>query len=155
MLSCAANRLFAAYVWLALDVAAPWRVYRLKSRGMQSEFEFQRMPVVPGKSEFAFGRHSLLQEHTLMMRPKSAISAVTPKTLIGLSLLLLILAAIFGLLNSHKVKTLRTNVANADAARDAAEHRGAVQQRNPETRETAVAGAEAKIAEAQKNAAKA
>jgi len=90
-----------------------------------------------------------------MMRPKFAISAVTPKTVIGLSVLLLILAAIFGLLNSHKVKTLRTNVANADVARDAAEHRGAAQERNPGTRETIVAGGEAKIAEAESKAAKA
>ena len=90
-----------------------------------------------------------------MMRPKSAISAVTPKTVIGLSVLLLILTAIFGLLNSHKVKTLRTNVANADAARDAAEHRRAAQERNPKTRETTVAGGEAKIAEAESKAAKA
>ena len=90
-----------------------------------------------------------------MMRPKFAISAVTPKTVIGLSVLLLILAAIFGLLNSHKVKTLRTNVANADVARDAAEHRGAAQEQNPGTRETIVAGGEAKIAEAESKAAKA
>ncbi len=90
-----------------------------------------------------------------MMRPKFTLSAVTPKTVIGLSVLLLILAAIFGLLNSHKVKTLRTNVANADAARDATEHRGATQQRNPETREATVPGGEAKIAEAESKAAKA
>jgi uncharacterized coiled-coil protein SlyX len=90
-----------------------------------------------------------------MMRPKFALSAVTPKTVIGLSVLLLMLAAIFGLLNSHKVKTLRTNVANAEAARGAAEHRGAAQERNPETRETTVAGGEAKIAEAESKAAKA
>ena len=89
-----------------------------------------------------------------MIRPKFAISAVTPKTVIGLSVLLLILAAIFGLLNSHKVKTLRANVANADAARDAAEHRGAAHERNPETRETIVPGGEAKIAEAESKAAK-
>jgi cell shape-determining protein MreC len=89
------------------------------------------------------------------MRPKFALSAVTPKTVIGLSVLLLILAAIFGLLNSHKVKTLRTNVANADAARNAAEHRGVAQERNPKTSETTVAGGEAKIAEAESKAAKA
>jgi len=90
-----------------------------------------------------------------MMRPKSAISAVTPKTVIGLSVVLLMLAAIFGLLNSHKVKTLRTNAANADAARDTAEHRGAAQKRTPETRETTVAGGDAKIADAESKAAKA
>jgi hypothetical protein len=83
-----------------------------------------------------------------MMRPKSATSAVTPKTVIGLSVVLLMLAAIFGLLNSHKVKTLRTNAANADAARDAAEHRGAARKLTPETRERTVVGGEAKIAEA-------
>jgi len=90
-----------------------------------------------------------------MMRPKSAISAVTPKTVIGLSVVLLMLAAIFGLLNSHKVKTLRTNAVKADTARDTAEHRGAAQKRTPETRETTVAGGEAKIAEAESKAAKA
>ena len=90
-----------------------------------------------------------------MTRPKSAISAVTPKTVIALSVLLLTLTAIFGLLNSHKVKTLRTNVANADAARDAAEYRSVAEGRNPETRETTVAGGEAKIAEAESKAAKA
>ncbi|HWN65150.1 MAG TPA: hypothetical protein VNN24_05630 [Candidatus Binatus sp.] len=89
-----------------------------------------------------------------MMHPKSAISAVTPKAVIGLSVVLLMLAAIFGLLNSHKVKTLRTNAANADVARDTAEHRGAAQKRTPETRETTVAGGEAKIAEAESKAAK-
>ncbi|HEY2625484.1 MAG TPA: hypothetical protein VGI41_01900 [Candidatus Udaeobacter sp.] len=83
-----------------------------------------------------------------MMRPKWATSAVTPKTLIGLSVVLLMLAAIFGLLNNHKVKTLRTIAANADAARDAAEHRGAAQKLTPETRERTVVGGEAKIAEA-------
>ncbi len=90
-----------------------------------------------------------------MMRPKFTLSAVTPKTVIGLSVLLLILAAIFGLLNSHKVKTLRTNVVNANAARNAAEHRGVTQKRNPKNRETTVAGGEAKIAEAESRAAKA
>ncbi len=90
-----------------------------------------------------------------MARPKSTTAAVTPKNVIGLCVLLLILAAIFGLLNSHKVETLRTNVANADAARNMAEHRRAAQERNPETRETTVAGGEAKIAEAENRAAKA
>jgi hypothetical protein len=90
-----------------------------------------------------------------MVRPKSATAAVTPKNAVALSVLFLTLAAIFGLFNSHKVKTLRTNVANADAARGAAEHRRATQERNLETRETTVAGGEAKIAEAENKAAKA
>jgi predicted nuclease with TOPRIM domain len=90
-----------------------------------------------------------------MVRPKFATAAITPKIVVALSVLFLTLAAIFGLFNNYKVKTLRTNVANADAARDAAEHRRATQERNLETRETTVAGGEAKIAEAENKAAKA
>jgi hypothetical protein len=90
-----------------------------------------------------------------MMRSKSALSAVTPKTVIGLSVLFLALAVIFGLLNSHKVKTLRTNAANAEAARDAAERRHVAQERNLNPAETVVAGGEEKVSGAENRAAKA
>jgi hypothetical protein len=90
-----------------------------------------------------------------MLRSKSTTSAATPKSVIGLSAVLLVLAAIFGLLNTHKVKALRTNVTNAGAPRDATEHRRATQEKDLKARETAVAGEEAKIAEAEKKAAKA
>ncbi len=89
-----------------------------------------------------------------MLSSNSATSAVTPKNVIAVSVLFLILAAIFGLFNSHKVKMLRTNAANAAAIRDMAEHRRATQGRNLETRET-TAGEGAKIAEAENKAAKA
>jgi predicted nuclease with TOPRIM domain len=88
-----------------------------------------------------------------MLRSNPAASAVTPKTVIGLSVLFLSLAAIFGLLNSHKVKTLRTNVAKAEAARDAAEHRGATQE--GKTSGARIAGGESTSAEAEAKAAKA
>src|SRR5437588_10555021 len=90
-----------------------------------------------------------------MLRSNAATSAVTPKTVIGVSVLFLILAAIFGLFNSHKVKMLRTNAANAAAIRNMAEHRRATQGRNLETRETTAGEGEAKIAEAENKAAKA
>ena len=90
-----------------------------------------------------------------MLRSNSVTSAVTPKDVIGVSVLFLILAAIFGLFNSHKVKMLRTNAANAAAIRDMAEHRRATQGRNLETRETTAGEGEAKIAEAENKAAKA
>ena len=87
-----------------------------------------------------------------MLRPKSRVSAVTPKIiLLLLSYLFLVSAAIFGLVGSYRVDVLRTELAKANAARDAAEHR----KTEFKTREAAVAGAEAKIAEAENKATKA
>ncbi len=87
-----------------------------------------------------------------MLRPKSRVSAVTPKIiLLLLSYLFLVSAAIFGLVGSYRVDVLRTDLARANAARDAAEHR----ETEFKTREAAVAGAEAKIAEAENKATKA
>ena len=90
-----------------------------------------------------------------MPRPKSTISAVTPKIILVLAFLCLMIPAIFGLLGSYRVDALRADVANADAARDAAEQRRMTQEAELKTRETAVAGEEAKIAEAQNKATKA
>jgi TonB family protein len=87
------------------------------------------------------------------MRPKSTISAVAPKIiLLVLSCLFLVSAAIFGLVGSYRVDVLRRDLANAIAARDAAELRRVTQETELKSRETAVAGAEAKIAEAEKKA---
>ena len=72
-----------------------------------------------------------------------------------LSFLFLMIAAIFGLHSSYRVDVLRADVTKANAARDAAEQRRVTQERELKTRETAVAGGEAKIAEAQNKAAKA
>ena len=87
-----------------------------------------------------------------MLRPKSTISAVTSRSiLLVLSFLFFVGAAIFGLVGSYRVDVLRTDLANANAARDAAEHR----ETEFKTREAAVAGAEAKIAEAENKATQA
>jgi TonB family protein len=90
-----------------------------------------------------------------MPRLKSTISAVTPKIILVLAFLCLMIPAIFGLLGSFKVDVLRADVTKANAARDAAEQRRVTQETELKTRETAVAGGEAKIAEAQNRAAKA
>src|SRR5437763_17136612 len=90
-----------------------------------------------------------------MPRPKSTISAVTPKIILVLAFLCLMIPAIFGLLGSYRVDALRADVANANAARDAAEHRRMTQEAEPKTREKAVAGGEAKNAEAEKKTKKA
>jgi predicted RNase H-like nuclease (RuvC/YqgF family) len=90
-----------------------------------------------------------------MIGRESAVFAVTQKTVIGLSLLCLILAAVLGLLNSHKARILHINAANAEAARDAVEHRHAAQQRNTQTGKTTAAEEQSKLAEAENKAAKA
>ena len=71
-----------------------------------------------------------------------------------LSFLFLMIAAIFGLFSSYRVDVLRADVANANAARDTAEHRRVTQEGELKTREMAVTGEEAKIAEAENKAAK-
>jgi len=90
-----------------------------------------------------------------MLRPRTRISAVTPRIILVLAFLCLMIAAIFGLLRSYRMDVLRADVANANAARDAAEHRRVTQETELKTREMAVADEEAKIAEAENKAAKA
>jgi uncharacterized phage infection (PIP) family protein YhgE len=58
-----------------------------------------------------------------MMHRESAASSSTPKSVAGLAILLLVLAAFFGFLNTQKMKALRATVATAHAARDSAERR--------------------------------
>src|SRR5947207_13042060 len=77
-----------------------------------------------------------------MLRPKSTISAVMRKIILVLAFLCLMIAAIVGLVGTYQVDVLRIDLANANAARDAAEHRRVTQETELKTRETAVAGAE-------------
>jgi predicted nucleic acid-binding Zn-ribbon protein len=87
-----------------------------------------------------------------MTHRESAASSSTPKSVAGLAILLLVLAAFFGFLNSQKMKTLRATVATAQAARDTAERR-IREKLNP-----SAGGAveeEGKIAQAENRAAKA
>ena len=58
-----------------------------------------------------------------MAQTESAVFTVTPKSVAGLAILFLVLAVFFGFLNNQKVKALRTNLAHAQTARDAAERR--------------------------------
>ena len=80
-----------------------------------------------------------------------AISAA-PKSVIALSIILLAVAAIFGALNTYKVTSLRGNVTEATAARDAAEGRRMQEQK---TRDAGVAAAKAKATENESRIAKA
>jgi hypothetical protein len=79
-----------------------------------------------------------------------AITA-TPRTLTGLSIALLAAAGIFGALNTHKVKSLRATLVDANAARDVAERRRLDEQK---TRDAAVTAAKAKAGENESKIAK-
>jgi hypothetical protein len=82
-----------------------------------------------------------------LVLPLSENFTPAPKTLIGVSALLLCAAAIFGALNVAKVKTLRFTLADAVAARDSAEHDRAKQQNELKARESAIAVEQAKLGE--------
>jgi seryl-tRNA synthetase len=99
-----------------------------------------------------------------MTHRESAASSSTPKSVAGLAILLLVLAAFFGFLNSQKMKTLRVTVATAQAARDVAERRireklnpsagGAVEDQGKVAQaENRAAKAEAELAQIQKEKA--
>jgi hypothetical protein len=79
--------------------------------------------------------------------PTSLTAAATPKNVIGLSLLFLVLAAIFGLLNGQKVRTLRMQFAHAETARDGADLQRMTQEKDLKGREAGVVAAAAKAAE--------
>ena|SRR5437762_2805008 len=68
-----------------------------------------------------------------MAQTESAVFTVTPKSVAGLAILFLVLAVFFGFLNNQKVKALRTNLAHAQTARDAAERRRVQEKPNAPT----------------------
>jgi hypothetical protein len=76
----------------------------------------------------------------------------TPKTFIGVSLLLLLLSAVFGLLNTQKTHRLRTQATQVDLARNAAEQLRIRQEDDLKGREAAVADAKATLDEARTKA---
>jgi hypothetical protein len=90
-----------------------------------------------------------------MMHRESAASSSTPKGVATLVILLVVLAAFFGFLNTQKMKALRTTVATAQAARDAAERRIREKLNMPGSDGTVAKEQQAKVAEAEKRAAKA
>jgi len=89
-----------------------------------------------------------------MQLPTAGSGMATPKNIIGLSVFLLLVAAVFGVLNGQKVKSLRTMVTNADASREDAERRRLAEQKDLKTREATAALSQTKVAEAETVAAK-
>lgn len=64
---------------------------------------------------------------------------ITPKNLIGLSAVLLMLAVVFGVLNTQKLKSLRASAFNTVASVDNSERRHFAQERESKAREASLA----------------
>jgi cell shape-determining protein MreC len=87
------------------------------------------------------------------MTPRESASfAVTSKSVTGLAIALLALAAFFGFLNSQKVKALRATAANAHLARDAAERGHAQVQKEKSDLQGKLDASQQEIASLQKRA---
>src|SRR5438093_9274574 len=107
-----------------------------------------------GEIAIAFMDNWLLQGKS-MANQEWVFSTAMQRTVGGLAIVFLVLAAFFGFLNIQKVKALRTNAANAQVARDAAERRHAQQTLNAHTGDTTGAEQHGRVAEAENRAAKA
>ena len=70
--------------------------------------------------------HDPLLKGTLMAQRGPALFTATPRSMSRLAIIFLVLAAVFGLLNSYKVKALRANVASTQATGDASPGHGQV-----------------------------
>jgi len=86
---------------------------------------------------------------------KSMTLALTPKTIIAISVSMLFLAAVFGVLNRVKVKGLRADVSNLAATHEATASSRVTDEQDIKAREAAVADAARKLAESETKAAKA
>ena len=82
------------------------------------------------------------------------IPAAMPKTLVGISVSMLLVTVVFDVLNSVRVKGLHVDLANAIAARDAAEHGRMAQAKEFKSRQTKIPRMGAKSADAESEAAK-
>ena len=91
---------------------------------------------------------STCRKQSAMQVKNSSAGAVTPKSVIGLSVLFLVLAVVFGVLNGQKARALRSDLVAADAARDAAERNRLVQEKEAKAKAAAAAEAATKAAEA-------
>ena len=163
--SCVLDTLYAACVWLVLGAVVPRAclIGRNDEKRNLIELDYFGLQRSSKKSRLRFCAIRLKKAplHTLSMTHReSAASSSTPKSVAGLAILLLILAAFFGFLNTQKMKALRVTVATAQAARDAAERRiheklntspgGAVEGKNKVTEaENRATKAEAELAQTQ------
>jgi hypothetical protein len=79
--------------------------------------------------------------------------AITSRQLIGASVLLLALSAVFGLLNLQKTRGLRTEITQSETALQTAEQQRVSREKELKGREAAVAAAQAKFGDTQNKVA--
>lgn len=77
----------------------------------------------------------------------------SPKTLIGLSLFLLLSSAVFGVLNGTKVHGLRNEIVTANAQRQRSENQRVAAEKSMKTREAKVSDEQAKVSDNEKRIA--
>jgi predicted RNase H-like nuclease (RuvC/YqgF family) len=90
-----------------------------------------------------------------MMHRESAVLSSAPKSVATLAILLLVLAAFFGFLNTQKLKALRVSAETAQSAREAAERHMRDKLNTPAGTGTVATQEQGKVAEAENRAAKA
>jgi hypothetical protein len=114
---------------------------------------FYRMEGLPAQREIlralanriAIAASSCVEESVRAVGFFPASSVNTPKTIIGASVVLLALSAVFGFLNTQKTRALRTEVVQSETMRKDAEQLSARREKNLKEREAAVAAANAKF----------
>jgi hypothetical protein len=87
------------------------------------------------------------------MSPLSDNFSAAPNALIGVSVFLLFAAAIFGCLNVTKVRTLRSTIADTNAARELTERSRVQHEKAVRARESAIATEKAQLSERDQKAA--
>jgi uncharacterized protein HemX len=122
------------------DVVGPRRCYRPGAVTAQAIAE-----VTITKSRIAFSTTDPLIISAVFSPPDWFTP--TSKALVGSSILLLAVAALFGGFNLSKVKKLQATAANAVIARETVEHSHAKKETDLKVREAAIAEAQAKLTE--------
>lgn len=138
-LSFASDKLFGACVSFEHDAAVPCFVIGAKLDACK------RHAAATRESSIAIAMANELTIKSVLSLPESF--APNPRTLIGTSVLLLALAAVFGVLNLSKTQTLRTTAAAAIVERQNVEQHRIKKENELNAREAAIAAAQAKLPE--------
>ncbi len=129
--------------------------YRLEPSDTQRQFPMPKASARLNGPQIRLQSQAITVYNAQRMQvPTSMTDAATSKNVIGLSVLLLLAAAVFGLLNGQKVKALRLNVAEATATREAVEQRALAEKKALKEREATAVAATVKAQEAEVQAAK-
>jgi hypothetical protein len=130
--------------------------YRSERGGAQRQFRSGKRVINPKGQQIPLQFQAIPVYNAPRMQFSSSESGIaTPKTIIALSVGLLLVAAVFGVLNNQKVKSLHRTVADTEAARQAIENKRLAEQKDIKAKEAAAALATTKAAEAETVAAKA